>query len=343
MQALYWDGQQLRLRKSYPAPQASEHSAIVRVRLAGICSTDLQIFKGYMGFQGVPGHEFVGEVREGPANLIGKRVVGEINFACGACPLCLQGLKRHCPNRRVMGILNADGSFAEYLSVPIMNLHIVPEHVPDEEAVFTEPLAAALEILEQVHVQPTAEVVVLGDGKLGLLCAQVLQLTGARVTAVGKHPQKLKILHTVGVRTVFLTDWRPTSADLVVEATGSTAGLALAMETVRPRGTLVLKSTVAASHRLSLAPLVIHEVTVVGSRCGRFPPALQALAQRRVTVAPLIDKTYPLHDGLEAAAHAAQPGVLKILLRNRPKPVSSKSKTSLGRVSGKSRRKLVFC
>jgi threonine dehydrogenase-like Zn-dependent dehydrogenase len=215
-----------------------------------------------------------------------------------------------------MGILKADGSFAEYLSVPVANLHVVPDNVPDEDAVFTEPLAAAFEVLEQVHVQPAAEAVVLGDGKLGLLCAQVLHGTGARVTVVGKHQDKLQILRKLGVRTLTLSDWRPTRADLVIEATGSAAGLALAIETVRPRGTLVLKSTVATPHTLSLAPLVINEVTVIGSRCGRFSPALQALAQRRVSVAPLIDKTYPLTEGTAAVRHATRPGVLKILLRN---------------------------
>jgi threonine dehydrogenase-like Zn-dependent dehydrogenase len=299
-------------------PQAAEHSAVVRVRLAGICSTDLQIFKGYMGFHGVPGHEFVGEVSEGPAGLVGKRVVGEINFACGACAACLRGLGRHCPTRRVMGILNADGSFAEYLAAPLANLHVVPDSVSDEEAVFTEPLAAAFEILEQVHLQPAAEVVVFGDGKLGLLCAQVLHLSGARVTVVGKHQDKLAILHKLGVHTVRLADWRPGRADLVVEATGSAAGLSLAIEAVRPRGTLILKSTVAVPHTLSLAPLVINEVTVVGSRCGRFPPALRALGQQSVLVTPLIEKIYPLNAGLAAVERAAQPGARKVLLKTSP-------------------------
>ena len=321
MLALHWDGQRLRLKRSYPTPQAAEHSALVRVRLAGICSTDLQIFRGYMEFHGVPGHEFVGEVSEGPADLVGKRVVGEINFACGACEACLRGLGRHCPNRQVMGILNADGSFAEYLAVPLVNLHIVPESASDDEAVFTEPLAAAFEIVEQVPLQPAAEVIVLGDGKLGQLCAQVLHLTGARVTAVGKHQDKLALLRKLGVHTVRLADWRPGRADLGVEATGSAAGLSLAIEAVRPRGTLVLKSTVAVPHPLSLAPLVINEVTVVGSRCGRFSPALRALAQRSVSVTPLIDKVYPLNQGLAAVERAAQPGARKVLLKASPKLV----------------------
>ena len=314
MHALVWDGQHLRLDTAYATPQAGNATALVRVHLAGICATDLQIFQGYMGFQGVPGHEFVGEVCEGPAALIGQRVVGEINFACGRCTVCAQGLGRHCPTRRVMGILHADGSFAEYMSVPVANLHPVPYSVADEAAVFTEPLAAAFEILEQVHVQPNADVVVLGDGKLGLLCAQVLHSTGARVCVVGKHPHKLRMLDQLGIPTVVLTDWQPRPADVIVEATGSTTGLQLAMTILRPRGTLVLNSTVTTAHALSLAPLVINEITVIGSRCGRFPPALQALEYHRVAVAPLIDRIYPLAEGIAAVAHASRPGTLKILL-----------------------------
>jgi threonine dehydrogenase-like Zn-dependent dehydrogenase len=280
-----------------------------------MCATDLQILQGYMGFQGVPGHEFVGEVSTGPVELVGTRVVAEINFACGHCPVCMQGLARHCPGRRVMGILNADGSFAEYVSVPVANLHPVPDSVTDEAAVFTEPLAAAFEILEQVHVQPSDDVVVWGDGKLGLLCAQVLHSAGAQVCVIGKHPHKLALLHPLGIPTVLLADWRPRRADIVVEATGSPGGLALAIESLRPRGTLILKSTVATTHALSLAPLVINEITVVGSRCGRFPPALYALANQRVMVAPLIERIYPLAEGMAAVAHALRPGSLKILLR----------------------------
>lgn len=289
--------------------------AVVRVRLAGICSTDLQIFQGYMGFHGVPGHEFVGEVCAGPATLTGRRVVGEINFACGRCTTCVSGLGRHCPTRRVLGILNADGSFAEYVALPVANLHTVPDSVTDEEAVFTEPLAAAFEILEQVHVRPTDTIVVLGDGKLGLLCTQVLHSAGAQVLLVGKHVHKVQLMRQQGFRTALLSAWQPAPADIVVEATGSPAGLQLALQTVRPRGTLVLKSTVAAAHALSLAPLVINEVTVVGSRCGPFPPALHALEHRRVNVAALIERTYPLSAGRDAVAHAARSGTRKILLR----------------------------
>jgi threonine dehydrogenase-like Zn-dependent dehydrogenase len=316
MRALHWDGHSLQVRTTHAEPKLAERTALVKVTLAGICSTDLQILRGYMGFSGVPGHEFVGTVVDGPDTLKGQRVVGEINFACGVCAWCSQNLQRHCPTRRVMGILNADGSFAEYMTVPVENLHVVPGSVADEEAVFTEPLAAAFEILEQLHLQPDTEVLVLGDGKLGLLCAQVLHSVGARVTLVGKHAEKLALARHWGIVTVLLSDWTPRFVDVVVEATGSTIGLTLAMATVRPRGTLVLKSTVAQEHTLSLAPLVINEVTVIGSRCGRFPPALQALAHKQVAVAPLITATYPLADGITAMNRAAEPGVLKVLLRN---------------------------
>jgi threonine dehydrogenase-like Zn-dependent dehydrogenase len=330
MQALYWDGHELSLDVSYPPPTqkskivgatrsrpefSDSQTALVKVHLAGICSTDLQIFKGYMGFQGVPGHELVGSVIDGPQELINKRVVSEINFACGECESCARGLGRHCPDRKVMGIHGADGAFAEWISVPIANLHVVPQSVSDEEAVFTEPLAAAFEILEQVQLNPGDDVLVLGDGKLGNLCAQVLRLSGATVTALGKHEDKLKLIKRAGVRAVPLGDWKPRLFDVVVEATGSASALKLAMSSVRPRGTLVLKSTIAGEHHVSLAPLVINEVTVIGSRCGVFPPALEALEEKSVSVTPLIEKIYPLADGLEAVGHAARTGTRKILLR----------------------------
>ena len=315
MRALHWDGQNLRVQERYPAPQASAERALVRVRLAGVCSTDLQILKGYMDFRGVPGHEFVGEVHEGPAEWLGKRVVAEINFGCGRCEACGRGLQRHCPTRQVMGILGADGSFAEYLAVPLANLHAVPDAVPDEAAVFTEPLAAAFEILEQLPVRSGIPTVVLGDGKLGLLCAFVLHHAGAAVTVVGRHDTKLALARKAGMRAVNLSDWQAQAVELVVEATGSPAGLQLAMAAVRPRGTLVLKSTLAENHTLSLAPLVINEVTVIGSRCGLFPPALEALAHNRIPVSSLIETSYLLSDGMEAVNTAARRGALKVLLR----------------------------
>jgi threonine dehydrogenase-like Zn-dependent dehydrogenase len=214
-----------------------------------------------------------------------------------------------------MGILNADGALAEYISVPMANLHVVPENVSDEEAVFTEPLAAAFEILTQVKLNPKDDVLVLGDGKLGNLCAQVLRLTGANVTALGKYREKLDLIKKSGASTMLLDDWRQRHFDVVVEATGSSSGLALALSAVRPRGTLVLKSTIAGNHELSLAPVVINEISVIGSRCGPFPDALDALSTKRVEVTPLIEKIYPLNDGLAAVSHAGKPGVRKILLR----------------------------
>jgi threonine dehydrogenase-like Zn-dependent dehydrogenase len=314
MRALYWDGRELCFVPSFAAP-TDESTALIKVHLAGICATDLQIFAGYMAFTGVPGHEFVGSVEQGPGELIGKRVVGEINFGCGECPACRRGLNRHCPNRRVMGILNAHGAFAEYVAVPCENLHLVPENIADEEAVFAEPLAASFEILTQIHPKRDDDVLVLGDGKLGNLCAQVLQLAGANVTAVGKHSDKLALLNNVGVRTLLLDKWQPHLFDIVVEATGSSSGFGLALSAVRPRGTLVLKSTIAANHQVSLAPIVINEVNVVGSRCGPFPEALAALAAKQIAVTPLIEKIYPLDDGLSAVMHARRAGVRKILLQ----------------------------
>ncbi len=317
MRALVWDGQALAVADR-PALRPRDGLARLRVSLAGICSTDLQLFRGYMGFTGVPGHELVGVVEEGPAHLVGRRVTGEINLACGRCDLCGRGLGRHCPTRTVLGILGADGALAEEVLLPPANLHLVPDEVPDEAAVFTEPLAAAFEVLEQVHVRPGTAAIVLGDGKLGLLVAQVLHGAGARVLAVGRHAGKLNVLARRGIPTLLAADAEAEhleKVDLVVEATGSEAGLARAIALVRPRGTLVLKSTVAAKHALNLAPLVIDEITVVGSRCGPFPPALSALARGAVDVASLVERVYPLADGLAAVAHAGRAGALKVLVR----------------------------
>jgi threonine dehydrogenase-like Zn-dependent dehydrogenase len=314
MRALHFDGSALRVVDvAEPTPDATV--AVVRVHLAGICNTDLELTRGYMGFRGVLGHEFVGTVSDGPESWRGKRVVGEINFACGRCALCARGLGRHCPTRRVMGILNADGAFAERVAVPIANLHEVPDALADEAAVFTEPLAAAFEILDQVRIEPGLHCVVLGDGKLGLLAAQVLAAAGARVLAVGKHEDKLALLRRRGIATVTLDAWpRGNRVPLVVEATGTAAGFALAVAATEPRGTLVLKSTVAAREPLDLAPLVIDEITVVGSRCGPFAPALRALERGSVEVTPLISARHRLADGVRALKAASQRGALKVLL-----------------------------
>jgi threonine dehydrogenase-like Zn-dependent dehydrogenase len=315
MKAICWDGDTVTLDSSYSPPVPDPDTAIVKVHLAGICSTDLQIFKGYMKFRGVPGHEFVGSVSQGPKEWLGKRVVGEINFGCGKCEFCARDLTRHCPNRTVMGIVNADGAFAEYVAVWIGNLHLVPTSVSDEQAVFTEPLAAAFEILRQIQISMGDEILILGDGKLGNLCAQVLRLTGAKVTVLGKHRDKLELIKRAGVRTMLLNDWQPRLFDVVVEATGSAVGLELAISAVRPRGTLVLKSTIAGAHQVSLAPLVINEINLIGSRCGIFSDALEALDASQVSVVPLIEQVYPLEQGIEAIQHAARPGARKILLR----------------------------
>jgi len=295
-------------------PAACDETVIVRVSLAGVCNTDLEIARGYMAFQGTLGHEFVGTVEEGPPEWRGQRVVGEINFACHSCPICAQGLQRHCPSRSVMGILEADGAFAEFVRVPVANLHPVPDSVPDELAVFTEPLAAAFEILEQLHVEPDRDCVVLGDGKLGLLCAQVLHQAGARVLAVGHHRENLAILEKRDIETVLADDWRGELASMVVEATGTAQGFERAVAATRPRGTLVLKSTVAEKPTINLTPLVIDEIQVVGSRCGPFPPALRALELGTIEVRSLISDRIPLERADEALRLATGPGALKVLI-----------------------------
>ncbi|MFI5395399.1 MAG: alcohol dehydrogenase catalytic domain-containing protein [Candidatus Binatia bacterium] len=317
MRVLFWDGTTAKVA-DHPRPLPAAGMALVRVMLAGICNTDLEITKGYMDFRGVLGHEFVGMVEDGPTQWQNRRVVGEINFACGGCPMCGRGLERHCSNRRVMGILGADGAFAELVALPVANLHLVPDAVADDAAVFTEPLAAAFEILEQVPLRPGLDALVLGDGKLGLLVAQVLHLAGARVLAVGKHDDKLAILRQRGIEARTVENWDGMVADLVVEATGSAVGFEIAVKATRPRGTLVLKSTVAEHPRLNLAPLVINEITVIGSRCGSFPPALRALEAGRIDVQSLISARFPLRDGVQALQVAAVPGVLKVLLQVSP-------------------------
>jgi threonine dehydrogenase-like Zn-dependent dehydrogenase len=311
VRALRWDGARLALERDVPDPRPARGEALVRVHLAGICRTDLEITRGYLGFRGTPGHEWAGHVVSADdATLVGARVVGEINLACGQCAACAAGLGRHCPTRRVLGIVGADGGFADLIAVPVANLHRVPDRLPDREAVFTEPLAAAFEILEQVPTVAGARAVVLGDGKLGLLIAQVLSRAGADVLLAGRHESKLALARSLGLR----TGTPAAGVDLVVDATGGPEGLGQALALVRPRGTIVLKTTVAAAHRVDLAPAVINEVTVVGSRCGRFPPALAALAGGEVSVAPLIDAVYPLDDAVSAFARAAARGTVKVLV-----------------------------
>lgn len=316
MQALVYDGEVLQLREDYPRPVPPPGEALVRVRLAGICNTDLEIVRGYMGFRGVLGHEFVGTVEEAEdRSLIGQRVVGEINAYCGECPTCQAGRPTHCPHRTTLGIWGRDGAFAEYLTLPVRNLHTVPDAISDEEAVFTEPLAAALEILEQVHLRPTDRVIVLGDGKLGLLVAQVLALMGCDLLAVGRHREKLAILAWRGIPTLLEAEAEGLAADVVVECTGRPEGFAAARRILRPRGMLVLKSTYHGGVEADLTGLVVDEITLVGSRCGPFPPALRLLQHGLVDARSLISAVYPLAQGVEAFARAAEPGVLKVLLQ----------------------------
>ena len=316
MRALVFDGALRVLDRPEPRPSPGE--ALIAVRRAGICNTDVEIARGYMGFQGVLGHEFVGEVLEvhdeAHRAWVGRRVAGEINLGCGACARCLAGLSRHCKTRTVLGILGRDGALAERVTLPVANLHAVPEALDDDGAVFIEPVAACFEVLEQLKVEPDARVVVLGDGKLGLMLAQVLRATGCDLTLVGKHPRKLALASATGVNTAHLDDSVPGDADVVVEATGSPAGLDRALSLVRPRGTLVLKSTFHGAPTVNTARIVIDEVCVLGSRCGPFAPAARALAAGRVDPRPLIDATYPLGDAVEAFAHAQRPGVLKVLI-----------------------------
>lgn len=313
MRAVVLDGQGIRVQEVDPGSLKAGY-ARVRVRLAGICRTDTELVRGYMGFAGIPGHEFVGEVAEGPGAWLGTRVVAEINFACRSCPWCAQGLGRHCPQRAVMGILGAAGAFAEFVDVPLENLHRVPASVSDEQAVFVEPLAAAFEIAEQCHLKPGQEALVFGDGKLGLLVATVLRLLGARVHLVGKHEAKLALAEKSGISTAHLDDFVPRPYPLVVEATGRADGLRHALECVRPRGTLVLKSTVADRPSVDLATVVINEIQIIGSRCGPFRPALDALDRGWVCVDDLIAARFPLAQAAEAFDWAQRPGILKVLL-----------------------------
>ena len=301
------------LQESRPSPDPAPGEVLVRVNCAGICETDLQLIKGYMGFRGVLGHEFVGVAESGP--LAGRRVVGEINCACWTCDTCRSGLNTHCPNRTVIGILNHDGAFADVIAVPQRNLHAVPDSLPDDIAVFTEPVAAAFQIPAQMSIKSTDRVIVLGDGRLGNLCAQVLARLSNRVTVVGKHPPKLALLKVLGIDTALLSDpIDDRSADIVVDCTGSETGLPAALRLVRPRGTIVLKTTVAGTQTLAWAPFVIDEVTLIGSRCGPFDRALDALARGEVNVTPLISERYDLSKGLEALERAQSKSALKVLL-----------------------------
>lgn len=291
--------------------------ALIRLLYGGICNTDLELQRGYYGFRGTPGHEFVGEVVDADdRKWVGERVVGEINLACGKCVWCKRGLGRHCPRRTVLGIVKQPGAFREFLTLPERNLRRVPRQIPSEEAVFVEPLAAACEILDQVKIPRGAEVAVLGDGKLGLLAAQVLQAHGARVHQYGRHKEKLRIAEQAGVDTEIARKLPIAKYEFVVEATGSSEGLRQAVQMTQPRGTVVMKSTVHGLVSIDSAPVIVNEITLVGSRCGRFEPALRLLAARKVRVDAMISEVLPLTRALRAFQDAAKKGVLKVLLRD---------------------------
>lgn len=341
MKALWLEKNHLSLREDIPVPSPGPGEALVRVRLAGVCSTDLELVKGYLPFTGVPGHEFVGEivsinkangsptainpatgggtspaVSAGAAAEIqkGKRVVGEINITCGTCRQCLAGRKTHCEKRTVLGILGHNGAFTEYLTLPVINLHQIPDSVSDEAAVFTEPLAAALQIQMQVHVRPGESVLLIGTGRLGQLIARTLALTGCDLKALARHENQKQLLASSGIPSISEEDIPEGKSDIVVEASGSPGGFALARMAVRPRGTIVLKSTYRGEQKTDFSSLVVDEITIVGSRCGPFLPALELLDNKAIDPVDLIEARYGLSDGLEAVNHAARAGALKVLL-----------------------------
>lgn len=321
MNGLWLEDQAVRYCPDLPFPSSASGEALVRVRLAGICATDLEMVRGYYPFSGIPGHEFVGEIVSFPADgktrpelSQGQRVVGEINAFCGECEACRNGRPTHCEKRTVLGINGRDGVFAEYVNIPVENLHPVPQSVTDEAAVFTEPLAAALEIQQQVHLLPDSRVLLVGAGRLGQLIAQTLALTACDFRVVARHPQQVALLQERNIRTIEAGEVQPRKYDVVIEATGSPAGFDLARGALRPRGTMVLKSTYKGELSLNISSIVVDEINLVGSRCGPFAPALRLLESGRVDLTPLIHARFPLSQGVEAFRKAGEPGVMKVLL-----------------------------
>jgi threonine dehydrogenase-like Zn-dependent dehydrogenase len=315
MKAIYFDGDKPVLNSNYPDTQNNEVK--IKIIYAGICGTDIEIFKGYMNFIGVPGHEFVGIVVESnDPKLLGKRVVGEINTGCGKCDKCKIDLSRHCQNRTVLGIYKRDGAFSEYITLPEKNLHIIPEVIKDEDAVFIEPLAAAFEILEQVTFNPNWKVAVVGDGRLSQLICRVLILSNKNITCFGKHQSKLDMLSKLGITPkIGISENDHQSFDFVVEATGRDSGFMDTMKLAKPRGIVILKSTIVSHGKIDLTPAVINEIQIIGSRCGRFNPAINALSTGQIIVNDLVSKTFSIDNYKEAFDYASKPGVLKVLLR----------------------------
>jgi len=314
MRALALTEQGLTYTSDYPTPVLQPGQVRLKIRRAGICNTDLELVKGYLNFRGVLGHEFTAEVIEGAADWLGARVVGEINVACGVCDLCREGIPSQCRERATVGIRNHDGAFADELALSSSVLHRIPDGVTDDQAVFAEPLAAAYQIIEATHISPRDEIILIGAGKLGMLCAQVLKLTGARVRAVVRREHQAKLLNQWGIEAVKLADLPHNRAHLVVDCTGESGGFAAALDLVRPRGTIVLKSTYDGLPQADLTRAVVDEIKIMGSRCGPFAAALRALEHGLIDTAPLIEARYPLSDGLTAMQAAAQSGTLKVLL-----------------------------
>lgn len=313
MNALWLEDNKISIR-DIPRPRKPDE-ALIKIRRAGICSTDLELVKGYYPYAGVIGHEFVGEVvQTEAASWIGQRVVGDINVACGQCEQCLQGRPTHCERRTVLGIVNRDGTFAEYTQLPIVNLHRVPDSVPDEMAVFTEPLAAALEIQDQIQIKPPDRVLLIGAGRLGQLIAQTLALTGCDLHVVARHERQQSLLKSRGIRIIAEEQIQPWRWDIVVEATGSPSGFALARRAIRPRGMMVLKSTYKGEMSVNFSSIVVDEIQLVGSRCGPFEPALRLMESGQVDPTILIAEEFKLNEALKAFERAAEPGVLKVLI-----------------------------
>jgi threonine dehydrogenase-like Zn-dependent dehydrogenase len=314
MRAVVLEGGKVQL-KEVSIPQRQKNEALIKVLLTGICRTDLELCRGYMQYEGTLGHEFVGVVVDADNSpLIDKRVVGEINIGCQKCEWCLNGLARHCPQRTVLGIENKAGTMAEYITLPVTNLHVLDNTISDEEAVFTEPLAAAFEVFEQVQIDSNSSVLIIGDGKLAQLLARTIHLYTKQLLVIGKYIDKLNLLTKYNIETALIERFKPKSYPIVVDATGTENGFNLALQNVQPRGKLIVKSTIADNIDLNLTPVVINEIEIIGSRCGPFPPALEALLKKKVSVVDLITKIYPGSEAIQAFAHAQKKNVLKILL-----------------------------
>lgn len=310
----------LSIRSDLPFPECDADKALVKVRIAGICGTDLQLLQGYKDFHGIPGHEFIGEVIQCPGDpsWLGKRVVSDINISCGVCPACSTGMTTHCHRRSIVGIHDQDGAFAQYLVLPIKNLHSVPEPLSDDSAVFAEPSAAALEILQQVNIHTDQSVLLVGAGRLGQLIAQVLACAGCKLSAIVRRPAQTKLLSRYNIRCLEAQQLEPKSFDIVIEASGQAEGLKTGFKALRPRGTLVLKSTYKPSTEVDLSQVVINEFTVIGSRCGPMDLALRYLSEGKIQPQPLITARYPLSEVVKAFEHAAEPGSLKTILEMEP-------------------------